>query len=317
MKKKTNRLLLLLIMSIVVMQGIGFYIKYNNLLENSKINSSNPSMLYACLEIQNLFENGWKLEPESVEASAADKNKAGGESGNMGTNSEVNITQQNTDQESSVEPQSVTVSGNTLALDGSEKSFTQVDESYFDDALFIGDSRMVGLEEYSGFENATFYADIGLTLYDLFDKEFIVLDGSDKKINLEEALSKSQFKKIYLMVGINEIGGDNEEYLALYKEMVEKIEEMEPNAIIFVQGIMYVTIERSETDKRINSPAIKERNEYIKTLADSKRVFYIDVNEVMADDTGNLNKEYSFDDAHLKAAYYTIWDDFLMAHGIA
>ena len=33
--------------------------------------------------------------------------------------------------------------------------FTAVEESYFDDALFIGDSRMVGVYEYAGLENAT------------------------------------------------------------------------------------------------------------------------------------------------------------------
>ena len=42
--------------------------------------------------------------------------------------------------------------------------FTEVDLSYFDDALFIGDSRVAGLAMNSG-TNATFYAVTSFQLY--------------------------------------------------------------------------------------------------------------------------------------------------------
>ena len=40
--------------------------------------------------------------------------------------------------------------------------FTTVDASYFDDALFIGDSRTVGIAEYGSLKNATYFADVCL-----------------------------------------------------------------------------------------------------------------------------------------------------------
>ena len=43
--------------------------------------------------------------------------------------------------------------------------FTTVDASYFDDALFIGDSRTVGIAEYGSLKNATYFADVGLNVY--------------------------------------------------------------------------------------------------------------------------------------------------------
>ena len=45
-------------------------------------------------------------------------------------------------------------------------SFTQVTDDYFQDAVFIGDSRTVGISEYSGIENATFLCKTSLSIYD-------------------------------------------------------------------------------------------------------------------------------------------------------
>lgn len=196
------------------------------------------------------------------------------------------------------------------------REFETVDQSYFDDALFIGDSRMVGMSEYSGLDNATYYAEVGLTIYSLFDEPIAPLaDGSMG--TLEQALCEKQFGKIYLMVGINELGtGTREKFLETYSAAVEHIKELQPNAIIFIQGILYVTEERSAKDEYINNLNIQLRNMDISKLADQRRTFYIDVNTVYSDGKGNLSTEYTFDSAHLKAACYDQWVTFLMEHGI-
>ena len=46
--------------------------------------------------------------------------------------------------------------------------FSTVDESYFADALFIGDSRTVGLSEYGRLSGATYFADVGMSCYSVF-----------------------------------------------------------------------------------------------------------------------------------------------------
>lgn len=197
-----------------------------------------------------------------------------------------------------------------------ERQFQTVDQSYFDDALFIGDSRMVGMHDYSGLDNATYYAEVGMTIFSLFDKPVAKLaDGSMGTI--EQALQQKQFGKIYLMVGINELGtGTQERFLQSYKAAVERIQSLQPDALIFIQGIMYVTEERSQGDAYINNPNIQVRNKNISTLANNRNIFYIDVNEVYSDGKGNLSKEYTFDNAHLKGACYGEWVTFLLEHGI-
>lgn len=83
-----------------------------------------------------------------------------------------------------------------------EPAMYEADTSYFDDALFIGDSRTVGLSEYGDLGNAEVLADSGMNVYKIFDKEFDTASG-EKKL-LETILSERQFGKIYVMLGINE-----------------------------------------------------------------------------------------------------------------
>ena len=195
--------------------------------------------------------------------------------------------------------------------------FTEVDDDYFTDALFIGDSRTVGLSEYCEplDTRATFYAKISLTIFDVFKKEFIKTD--EGKIGLEEALTQNQYGKIYIMLGLNEIGtGDSEYFKNAYAEVIDKIRELQPDAIIYIQGIMHVTAHKSDVDKHFNNEKINVRNAAISELADNKNVFYIDMNEAVDDEDGNLEEGLSFDDIHLKASSYERWYEFLLHNAI-
>lgn len=196
-----------------------------------------------------------------------------------------------------------------------EKEFVQVDESYFDDAVFIGDSRTVGLHDYSGLDKATFYATVGLNVYDMWKNAFCKVDG--KEVTLEEALSAKQYKKVYFQIGINEMGrGDIDSFMEAYSYSVKKFQELQPDAVIFVQGIMKVAASKSDSDPIFNNPGIEARNERIAQLADNRSIFYIDVNEAVCDESGGLNPDLTFDKLHLYGSKYDIWVDFLMTKGI-
>ncbi|NLL77423.1 MAG: acylhydrolase [Clostridiales bacterium] len=196
--------------------------------------------------------------------------------------------------------------------------FIAVGEEYFDDAVFIGDSRTVGLFEYGGIENRSdFFAKTSLTIYDALTALIAKDEETGEKITVEEALQKKQYGKVYLMLGINELGtGTTETFMEEYKKVVKRLEELQPDAIIYVEGIMRVTGTKNESDPIFNNTNINERNEEIEKLADNKKIFYIDVNEVVCDGQGNLNDEYTTDEIHLKAQYYQRWKEFLLTKGI-
>lgn len=197
-------------------------------------------------------------------------------------------------------------------------AFTRVEEDYFDDALFIGDSRTQGMLEYGGLEDrAAFYCQTSLTVYDLFKKDKAFVKEGGRKLTLTEALTQRQFGKIYLMVGINEMGtGTPESFFEEYARAVYRIQQLQPDAIVFVQAIMRVAGEKNAADPLFNNHNINVRNVEIQTLADNRTVFYIDVNEAVCDENGNLHDDWTFDQIHLKAKYYQVWKEFLLDHGI-
>ena len=202
-------------------------------------------------------------------------------------------------------------------------TFENGSNSYFDDALFIGDSRTVGLHDYSSLSNATFYAKVSSTIFGIMDDPMITVSGNEvsyygnTNISIRNALRLKQYGKIYIMVGINELGtGNADTFYDKYKSVIHDIQKLQPNALIFIQSIMHVTTQKSQQDEIYNNKNIDDRNVKIKELANNHNIFYLDLNEALDDESKGLNSDYTFDSIHLKASKYSLWEDFLLKHCI-
>ena len=183
--------------------------------------------------------------------------------------------------------------------------FTASDKSYFDDALFIGDSRTVGLQKYGTLDNADYFASAGLNLYTINRTQVETAEG--KKVKLEEMLTHNTYGKVYIMLGINELGYDFDTTVEKYREFIDYIFTMQPDTILYVCANMHVNSLRNELDEIHNNPAINRMNEQIAAFADQKNIFYLDVNPLFDDEEGNLAQEYISDDTHLLGMYYETW----------
>ena len=209
----------------------------------------------------------------------------------------------------------------TLTFQETEESetemitFFEADRSYFDDALFIGDSRTVGLYEYGDLGNAIALADSGMSVYKIFKQSFSV--GSSQKMTLEELLIQKQFGKIYIMLGINELGYDFDQTVRRFEEMVNTIRTMQPDALIFLQANLHITEKKSTASPIYNNENINRFNAEVEKLSDSKQVFYLDVNELFDDEKGNLSVEYTVDESHVLGKYYAHWVDWILKHAIS
>lgn len=194
----------------------------------------------------------------------------------------------------------------------------EVGDAYFGDALFVGDSRTVGLYEYGGMEQVTnFLARESTSVYDLFDDdekmEYAPKGKSPSERTLEDLLSKAKFRKIYLSVGVNELGvPDTKDYYEEFRKVIEKIHKLQPEAVIYIQGIMHVSKGMSSTDRVYNNTAIVQRNQAISTLANGRSIFYIDMNGALCDENGDLKDELTGDGIHLKASACALWHEFLL-----
>lgn len=177
------------------------------------------------------------------------------------------------------------------------------------DALFIGDSRTVGLREYAGLEGADFFCTVGMNIFDVTGEKLSV--GSLGNVTLSELLSAKQYGKIYIMLGINEVGYNHQSVADKYGQVLELIKSKQPNASIFVQANLHVAKSRSDSDNVVNNPSIDDLNNKLAAFADNKKVFYIDANTIFDDEGGNLSADLTSDSTHLYAKYYTEWAEWI------
>lgn len=177
------------------------------------------------------------------------------------------------------------------------------------DTLFVGDSRTVGIREYSGLKGADFFCSVGMNVFDVTG-ESLSVDGVGN-VTLLQLLSKKQYSKIYIMLGINEVGYPHSSVVDKYSKVLDLIKEKQPNASIIIEANLHVSKSRSDSDKVVNNAAINDLNTKLSALADGSKVFYIDANTIFDDASGSLSSDMTSDGTHLYAKYYPTWVEWI------
>ncbi|GEM_PF-1983836 len=190
-------------------------------------------------------------------------------------------------------------------------------ESYFNDAAFLGDSRTLGISDYAGLEGADFFCDNGMTIYKLLGDDGVTYQKTGEKVDMKEILQEKRYGKIYIMLGMNELGyGDTPMYLKQYLKVIQQIKEWQPGVIIYVMANLHVSREKNNMETEFNNININDKNVASARLANGRDVFYLDCNPLFTDEEGYLQAELTFDGVHLYAQHYDKWRDFLFEHGV-
>lgn len=176
-------------------------------------------------------------------------------------------------------------------------------------SLFIGDSRTVGIMEYAGLTEANFFCNVGMNVFDI--KKYCISVPTVGKVTLDELLSNKKYDRVYVMLGINELGNSLQSIVNKYNELIEFIKVKQPDAVLFVQANLHVSKKRSDSDVYINNKAINRLNLELSKLADNKNIYYIDANDLFDDKNGNLLADKTSDNVHLYAKYYVEWGKWI------
>ncbi|MFR1833094.1 MAG: GDSL-type esterase/lipase family protein [Lachnospiraceae bacterium] len=201
----------------------------------------------------------------------------------------------------------------TIAADETQnfgQAAQTVSRELFDDALFIGDSRTVGLMEYGDLGEAEVFAGTGMTVFET--EKAAVKTASGRKQTLQEVLQSRSFGKVYIMLGLNELGYPQSSIIKRYRNLVEEIRRMQPDAMIFLQANLHVSQKKSASSDIYNNEKINQLNEEIKKIAEEFGLYYLDVNPLFDDETGSLDKNYTSDDAHVLGKYYDSWTEWIL-----
>lgn len=193
-----------------------------------------------------------------------------------------------------------------------------VDIGYFQDAAFIGDSRTDGFLLYSGIGCGENLTSNGLSIFQLWDKKVFRENG--QSYTLAEALERRQYGKVYLSLGVNELGCHNDQgFYQAYCGAIDAIRAAQPNAVIYIQGLIPLNeqvIRETGGQDYLTNDHLLVYNSLMRQAAQEKEVVFLDLNAYFADENGALPAEASKDGVHLKGDYCKKWLEYLQTHTV-
>ena len=193
-----------------------------------------------------------------------------------------------------------------------------VDNSYFQDAAFVGDSRTDGLLIYSGIGCGKNLTSNGLTIFQLAEKKALKIDG--QMYTLLEALALEQYAKVYFSLGINELGYyDDEGFYRAYCRAIDEIRALQPDAVIYIQGLIPLNepaIAQSGGKDYLTNEHLRVFDGLMRKVAQEKQVAFLDLYTEFADETGALPDGVSRDGVHLRSEGCRQWLAYLQAHTV-
>lgn len=184
-----------------------------------------------------------------------------------------------------------------------------VSDSWYDNVLFIGDSRTVGLRDYARSGNAEYFCSVGMSVFNFDERN--CSDTNFPSQTLESLLGSRTYDKIFISLGINECGYSTSSLMKAYGELVDMVRSYQPDAKIILQGIMMVTSKYASGKSYFQPSHINSINDRIKGLSNGSDIFYIDVNEYFANADGYLYSDITGDGCHLYASYYKVWAQWI------
>ena len=213
-----------------------------------------------------------------------------------------------------------------LSTKGDQYTFGQplqetpaVDDSWFENAVFLGDSRTEGLQLYSGITTGTFFWEWGMSVFKIDSEKHRKVDVGGTKMTLMEALSTGTWDQVYIMMGINDLGYQVSSYQKSLGEMVDKVRAIQGDAVIYLQTMPPVNealAKENDIAYYINNENVKAFNDAIVQVATEKQVVLLDTASCLTDSQGQLPADMSSDGVHFKKAGYQTWLDYLKCHTI-
>lgn len=198
-----------------------------------------------------------------------------------------------------------------------------VEASWFDDAVFVGDSVTLKLSYYcennpDALSDTQFFCagSLGYTnaLWDINAEGNVHPYYQGTNYLSQDCAKVTGAKKVFIMLGMNDIGLYGiEDSMKSAKTLIGNILKTTPDVKIYVQSVTPIIAGKERGD--LNNANIKLFNAELVKYCKEKGYTYLDVNTIMADESGYLKSEYCSDpDAqgiHFTDAACSMWADFL------
>lgn len=212
-------------------------------------------------------------------------------------------------------------------LSGALPAGAKVDASYFDDAVFVGDSVSLKLSYYEAavdlLGDAQFLTSgslgSGNALWSV-SNDSVHPTYQGEKMLLEESIPLTGAKKLYIMLGMNDIalyGLDGS--VANLVTLIQKILANTPGLQVYVQSMTPITSTSDLLSPSGHNPNnIQKYNQKLLAACQANGWYFVNVGEVMCDENGYLRREYCSDPddmgIHFTNAGCAAWVEYLLTH---
>ena len=193
------------------------------------------------------------------------------------------------------------------------------DDGFFDNTVFLGDSRTEGLELFGGLKHGTYYWARGMTVFRVDDEDYKIASIDDEDYTLIGALHQHNFDAVYIMIGVNELGYPVESYESGLSLLVDEVIETQPEAVVYLQIMPPLNDEMCRANDLadyINNDNLQAFNGAIQRVAAEKKVALLNTAEVYTGEDGQLPAELANDGCHFVYGAYSLWADYLRSHTI-
>lgn len=194
-------------------------------------------------------------------------------------------------------------------------------DALFENSVFLGDSLTVGLMDYvaaerekgvSTLSNATFLARESYSIKGALNEDTYDLHPwyNGKKQQPQKSIATMKVDKVFILLGINDIGEDMDTIIANYTTLIRRIQNACPGITIYVQSVFPMCA--SGEKNSLNNALIDAFNGKLENLCATLGITYIDICDNFKNSSGKLVNTYSSDGyVHLSNDGYKVWIDAL------
>lgn len=203
----------------------------------------------------------------------------------------------------------------------------EVPASHFDDAVFVGDSVSVWLQYYGtatkALGNAKFLCAGSLSSTNALSpvtNDSVHPSYQGKKMTVEDGVAATGARKVYIMLGINNISYGLERSTGDMVTLINRILAKSPEVTIYIQSVTPMSPKSNILSKGLNNDTIIAYNERMQELCEENGWYFVNVAEVFRDDEGYLPAEYCSDyegmGIHFNNAAAKNWVAYLKTHAL-
>ncbi|MCR4641073.1 MAG: hypothetical protein K5697_03455 [Lachnospiraceae bacterium] len=186
---------------------------------------------------------------------------------------------------------------------------------YLKHCVFLGDSRMVGMVNYSCISDEDALAQVGISHNSV--ENFTFSQNSGKEYTVRSYLAARNPEVVYLGFGVNGMNYmDEETYKKTYRSLIEHIMQMSPSSKLVLMAIWPVD-DDGPYKGAVKTEWVDRYNDFFLSLAEEKGQYYLAVNSVLQDANGRIRKEYDGGDGlHYNAAACKVIMNYIQMHPV-